>query len=367
MYALTFSPMLNALHSNTDQSAQPNFPSMHELARGMQVGPRMMMDVGRDALRLMMYTQTSVSVVGQDGQVVEMAVVRKGMGPLKTEFGNFWHARFNTGDKWGDYHALIASDHVDTKSGMPTFKDQNELLVRTDSGCLTGQVFHDMTCDCRQQLHKAMTEVAQRGEGVIVHIPGQDGRGLGLDFKLGTMYIQERLGANTVEAACILRFMRDVQKSIGELNELAEFEAAQDVLGRVITLEDDAEALWDNGDLQGAIDLLNSVQADIVTIVEKTREKLRIVDIDERTYEGVVGILKSLSILPGERKIIMATNNMHKMHVFEANGYTVNNTPVIAENAGAIAPHLAAKQKFLGHVIPAEITAAGRRQAGSVS
>lgn len=73
--------------------------------------------------------------------------------------------------------------------------------MRIDSGCETGQVFGDRTCECREQLTLAMKTVAERTEGLIVNIPHQDGRGLGLPFKLATLRLQALLQMNTVESA----------------------------------------------------------------------------------------------------------------------------------------------------------------------
>lgn len=53
----------------------------------------------------------------------------------------------------------------------------------------------------REQLADAMKIIAANGEGLIVNIPRQDGRGLGLPFKLATLRLQEELKLDTVEAA----------------------------------------------------------------------------------------------------------------------------------------------------------------------
>src|SRR6202162_3926385 len=39
------------------------------------------------------------------------------------------------------------------------------ILVRVHSQCLTGDIFESMLCDCGSQLHQAMAQVAQGGEG----------------------------------------------------------------------------------------------------------------------------------------------------------------------------------------------------------
>lgn len=64
--------------------------------------------------------------------------------------------------------------------------DKNNVLVRIDSGCDIGQIFDDRGCDCREQLHTALTEIQETGNGVVIHIPSQDGRGYGAATKMET-------------------------------------------------------------------------------------------------------------------------------------------------------------------------------------
>jgi len=86
----------------------------------------------------------------------------------------------------------------------PVFQDPTKLVIRTDSGCETGQMFGDLTCECGEQLLLAMEAIRETGEGMIINIPRQDGRGMGLPFKLGTLWLQEALGVHTVESASML-------------------------------------------------------------------------------------------------------------------------------------------------------------------
>jgi GTP cyclohydrolase II len=53
-------------------------------------------------------------------------------------------------------------------------------------------------------LHLALKTIAEVGEGMLINIPLQDGRGMGLTFKLATLWIQDVLGVNTVESASML-------------------------------------------------------------------------------------------------------------------------------------------------------------------
>lgn len=49
-----------------------------------------------------------------------------------------------------------------------------------------------------------MQKLTEVGEGMIINIPRQDGRGMGLSFKLATLWIQDALNVHTVESASLL-------------------------------------------------------------------------------------------------------------------------------------------------------------------
>jgi len=64
----------------------------------------------------------------------------------------------------------------------------DNLAVRIDSGCDTGQLFADRGCDCREQLHTALhsMQCEEDNNGIVIHIPSQDGRGYGVATKMET-------------------------------------------------------------------------------------------------------------------------------------------------------------------------------------
>ena len=71
-------------------------------------------------------------------------------------------------------------------------------LVRIHSQCLTGDVFHSMRCDCRQQLELALSMITRAGAGILIY-EQQEGRGIGLMAKLQAYELQDN-GLDTVEA-----------------------------------------------------------------------------------------------------------------------------------------------------------------------
>jgi len=77
-------------------------------------------------------------------------------------------------------------------------EQQDTVLVRVHSECLTGDVFHSQRCDCGAQLHEAMRRIEQAGKGAVIYLR-QEGRGIGLVAKLHAYHLQEN-GLDTVEA-----------------------------------------------------------------------------------------------------------------------------------------------------------------------
>ena len=83
-------------------------------------------------------------------------------------------------------------------------------LVRIHSQCLTGDVFHSMRCDCRQQLELALSIIAAAGAGILIY-EQQEGRGIGLMAKLQAYELQDR-GLDTVEANVELGYDNDYRE-----------------------------------------------------------------------------------------------------------------------------------------------------------
>ncbi len=137
--------------------------------------------------------------VTENGVTRWFIVTRKGVGVLFTSDGFFHHFDFAIDDQWEKYSVIFRGTLNDQL--MPIFTKPEMLLIRVDSGCETGQLFCDITCECREQLALAMKTIAEAGEGMVINIPRQDGRGFGLPFKLATLRLQTLLKMNTFEAA----------------------------------------------------------------------------------------------------------------------------------------------------------------------
>lgn len=113
--------------------------------------------------------------------------------------------------EWGDFE-MVAFTQVNTQENhialiKGTWEENEPILVRVHSSCITGDIFGSCRCDCGPQLHKSMEMIEREGKGLIIYM-NQEGRGIGLVNKLKSYNLQEA-GMDTVDANLALGFGMD--------------------------------------------------------------------------------------------------------------------------------------------------------------
>ena len=118
---------------------------------------------------------------------------------LPTQFGEFQIVAFRRDGVRLDDVALVRGN----------VKGRFNVPVRVHSECLTGDVFHSLRCDCRQQLEAAQRHFAELPEAIILYMR-QEVRGIVITNKVAAYRLQEQ-GYDTVDANVHLGYDDDLR------------------------------------------------------------------------------------------------------------------------------------------------------------